>query len=257
VSDVEIDPRLYRDWWAVAVGLLVVAGVVVLRATAEFGVTAGIRWSVVAVAVGLAELGYLRRHLRRNHPEGTPAHPYSRLGIANGVTVVRGTCFAALAGFAVVRPDPAIVWVPAACYGVGVTLDLVDGAIARGLGRTTVLGEKLDMAFDTLGFLVAIVVAVAWGRLPVWYLSLALARYVFKFAVAVRERRGLPVRELPPSRLRRYLAALQMAFITVALAPFLSATTVYAVAPVVLLPSLVFFARDYLVVTGRVSAPTG
>lgn len=252
MTDVEVGSRLYRDWWVIVAGVLVVGAVAAFRATSVFGVSTGVRWSVVAVGVAVAELAYVRRHLRRNHPQEAPGEPYRRFGVANAVTVARGACFAALAGFVVVPPGGTIAWVPAACYGVGVTLDLVDGAIARGLDRTTVLGEKLDMAFDTLGFLVAIVVAVAWGRLPVWYLSLALARYAFNLGVAVRERRGYSVRELPPSRLRRYLAAVQMAFITVALAPLLSAAVVHAVAPVVLVPSLAFFVRDYLVVTGRV-----
>jgi CDP-diacylglycerol--glycerol-3-phosphate 3-phosphatidyltransferase len=43
-----------------------------------------------------------------------------------------------------------------------------------------------------------------------------------------------------------------MTFIAVALAPVLPYETVHAVAPFVLLPSLLGFARDYLVVAGHV-----
>jgi CDP-diacylglycerol--glycerol-3-phosphate 3-phosphatidyltransferase len=249
VSGIDLDRRLYRDWWAVLLLFGAVAAVAVERAATSLGFETASRWGVVAIAVGVAELVYLRRSLALNHPRGRPSEPYRRLGMANVVTVIRGALFAALAGFAAVRPTPSIAWLPALCYGVGVTLDLVDGRVARTVDRRTVLGEKLDMAFDTLGFLVAIGVAVLWGRLPAWYLSLGAARYVFRFGCWLRERRGLPVDELPPSKLRRYLAAVQMAFVTIALVPLLATETVHAIAPFVLAPSLAFFVRDYLVVS--------
>jgi CDP-diacylglycerol--glycerol-3-phosphate 3-phosphatidyltransferase len=135
-------------------------------------------------------------------------------------------------------------------YGGGCALDWIDGFAARRAGRTTVLGARLDMAFDTLGFLVAPVIGVLWGRLPVWYLSLSLARYLFKAGRGLRRYRGRPVYDLPPSRVRRPLAGVQMVFITVALAPVVPVETVRALAAVVLVPSLAVFARDYLVVSG-------
>ena len=56
--------------------------------------------------------------------------------------------------------------------------------------------------------------------------------------------------DLPPSRVRRPLAGVQMVFITLALAPVLPVGTVGLLAAVVLVPSLAVFARDYLVVAG-------
>jgi CDP-diacylglycerol--glycerol-3-phosphate 3-phosphatidyltransferase len=129
-------------------------------------------------------------------------------------------------------------------------MDFVDGLLARRLGRETVLGAKLDMAVDTLGFLVAPLVAVAWGRLPVWYLSLSAARYAFKFGCWTRRRRSLPVGDLPESRVRRPLAAVQMVFLTVAFLPVVPERAVWLAAPVVLVPSLAVFVRDYLFVAG-------
>jgi CDP-diacylglycerol--glycerol-3-phosphate 3-phosphatidyltransferase len=61
----------------------------------------------------------------------------------------------------------------------------------------------------------------------------------------------LPVYDLPPSRVRRPLAALQMLFITVALLPLVPTAVVHPLAAVVVTPSLVVFARDYLVVAGH------
>ncbi|WP_248895826.1 CDP-alcohol phosphatidyltransferase family protein [Haloplanus halobius] len=201
------------------------------------------RWLVVAGAVFAAVVGFAAYHL--DDPDDALAPP-------NLVTASRGGLYAATAGFLAVPPStPAVAWAPAACYGTGVALDLVDGHLARRLGRTTALGARLDLAFDTLGFLVAPLVGVVWGRLPVAYLSISAAKYAYRAGIGWRRRRGRPIGDLPESRLRRPLAALQMGFITVALAPVLPVSVVHPVSLVVVAPSLVVFGRDYLAVTGR------
>jgi len=125
------------------------------------------RWVLIAGLVLVYEVGFLAYHL----DDGTAV-----LALPNLVTLVRGGLYAATAGFLLVPPAPAVRWAPAVCYGAGVSLDVVDGRLARRLGWTTDLGAKLDLAFDTLGFLVAPLVGVAWGRLPIAYLSLSAAR---------------------------------------------------------------------------------
>ncbi len=169
---------------------------------------------------------------------------------ANAVTMVRGWLLAAVGGFVAVSPTAAIAWVPALCYGVAATLDQVDGRLARRTGTESTLGEQLDMAVDTLGFTVAPAVAVAWGRLPVWYLLLPTVQYLFKLGRSYRVWRDRPVCELSPSALRRNLAGLQMAFLTVALVPVVPTGPLAVVAAVVLAPSVSLFVRDYLVVAG-------
>jgi len=195
---------------------------------------------------------FLRRHLDRNRPEGGVT--LASLGLPNAVTLVRGFLYAGVAGFLFVPPgtlSPAARWLPGVCYGVGATLDALDGHLARWNGPETLLGRKLDLAFDTLGFLLAPLVGVAWGRLPAVYLSLSAARYCYRAACWWRERRGRRVGDLPESRLRRPLAAFQMAFIAVALLPVLPPRLVHPAALVAAAPSLLLFARDYLAVTGR------
>jgi CDP-diacylglycerol--glycerol-3-phosphate 3-phosphatidyltransferase len=173
------------------------------------------------------------------------------LGLANVITVFRGGLYAVVAGFVLV-PAGTLAWVPAACYGVGVTLDFVDGTVARTVGKETDLGARLDMAFDTFGFVVAPLVAVTWDLLPVWYLAISAARYVFVGSLRWRRFRGRHVYPLPDSDLGKYLAGVQMAFITVALVPATPTDLVFAVAPFVLAPSLAVFGRDFLVASGRV-----
>jgi CDP-diacylglycerol--glycerol-3-phosphate 3-phosphatidyltransferase len=205
------------------------------------------RWVVIAGVVLAYEAGFVVYHLDADRMGAALAPP-------NLVTLARGGLYATTAGFLLVPPStPVVRWAPAACYGAGVVLDLADGSLARRLGRTTELGRTLDLAFDTLGFLVAPLVAVAWGQLPVAYLSLSAARYVYRAGVGWRRRRGRAVGELPTSRVRRPLAALQMAFIAVALAPVGPASVIHPTAVVVAVPSLATFARDYLVVTGRLA----
>lgn len=240
--------RLRRQW-LLAAACAAVGVVLGWDALREFDMAIARRWVLPTTAVLGFELWFLTRHLDRNRTaEGRLCET---LGPANAVTLVRGGLYAAVAGFVFVPPTPAVAWLPGVCYGVGAALDWIDGRIATTIGRVTRLGATLDHAFDTLGFLVAPLVGVVWGRLPVWYLALSFARYVFKAARAGRRHRGRPVYDLPESRVRRPLAAGQMAFITLALLPVLPAPTVHVAATLALVPSLAVFARDYLVVSGR------
>jgi CDP-diacylglycerol--glycerol-3-phosphate 3-phosphatidyltransferase len=212
-----------------------------------------VRWALLAGVVAVAELWYCYRHLESNHPptsadETAEIERYQFLGLPNTVTLARGALFATLAGFAGVTPIYSIAWLPSLLYGTGSALDFIDGSLARTAGRQTVLGAKLDLAFDSLGFLIAPVVAILWGQLPMWYVLLPVTQYLFKFGRSHRRRRGLRVRPLPSSFVRRPLAGLQMAFITLALAPIGSARLIEILAVAVLAPSLIIFIRDYLVI---------
>lgn len=204
------------------------------------------RWLLMAGAVLAAETGFVAHHL-----DTDVLAPFS---LPNLVTLGRGGLYAATAGFLVVPPStPAVRWAPAVCYGTGVALDFADGLLARRLDGATAFGARLDLGFDTLGFLVAPLVGVVWGRLPVAYLSISVARYAYRAGLAWRRHRGRAVGDLPDSRLRRPLAALQMWFITVALAPVLPVSVVHPASILVVAPSLAVFARDYLSVTGRLA----
>jgi CDP-diacylglycerol--glycerol-3-phosphate 3-phosphatidyltransferase len=256
---------LLRRWWlATAVAALSVT-VVVVAATHTLSLAAGVRWLLVAIVPLGYTLWLLRRSLALNRPpaptDGTVADGglavSPTLGVANGVTLSRGWLYAGVAGFLLVVPpvDSAWRWLPALWYGGGAALDWIDGFLARRVGRSTRLGRRLDMAFDTMGFLVAPTVAVAWGALPVWYLSIAAARYLYRFGCWLHERRGHRVGDLPESRVRRPLAGLQMVVVTAALLPLTPASVAWPVATLAMLPSLAVFGRDYLVVTGRFGVP--
>lgn len=243
------DRRLEAEWLA-AVGasaLLAGAGAAILAGVA--GAAAAQHWLLVAGLVLAAELGYLGVLLARGDPGLAPK---GTLGAANVVTLLRGVLYAAAGGFLFVAPaSPAVRWAPALCYGAGAALDFVDGQVARRTGGPSELGERLDVAFDVTGMLVAPLVGVAWGRLPVWYLALSVAPFAFRAGQWWRRRAGRPVHPLPERPLRRRLAAFQMAFVAAALAPVVPASVVHPAATVALVPSLALFVRDWLAVSGR------
>lgn len=250
-------PRaLRRRWWLIVAVVAAATALVVSRVGTAFTPSTATRWLLAAAPPLGFVLWYLRRSLPLNYPpagEATTVPVRSTLGVANGVSVARGTLYAGVAGFLLVVPpaDSAWRWLPAIWYGLGITLDWVDGVVARSVGRPTLLGERLDLAYDTAGFLLAPLVAVVWGALPTWYLLIAAARYLYRGGCWLHERRGGTVRSLPPSRVRRPLAALQMVVITVALVPVTPMSIVHPAATAAMLPSLAVFTRDYLAVTGR------
>lgn len=244
-------PPLRRQWWIVAtVGLgWVASGAGVVAAT--LGFQAGFRWAVgAAVVVGFG-VATCRYHLPRNHPSGSPATQTASLGVANWVTLFRGGLLSVVAGFLLVEPRGLFIWIPALSYGVAVGLDWIDGRLARYTGQPTVLGARLDMAFDTTGLLVATLVGVRWGAIPVWYLLVPAARYVYRAALGIREYRNLPVDALPASRIRRPNAGLQMMFVASALLPVAPVSVVETAALLAVGVGLAVFLRDYLAVTQR------
>ena len=242
-----IDARARRHGLlAVELAALTLSGAVVFTAVSRFRPDALASATVhesagVAGVLWLGTVGYLFHSLDAVDAPGAPT-----LGAANSVTVARAALFCVAGGFVVAAPTEWVAWAPAACYGAGVALDRVDGHVARTVGRETPLGRRLDMAVDTLGFVVAPVVAVVWGQLPVWYLSLSAARYVYRGLTALRRLRGRPLAPLPDGGLSRHLAGGQMVFLTLALSPLVSPAVVFAVAPAALAPSLAEIGRAHV-----------
>lgn len=214
------------------------------------------RLITAVIAVGM--IGYVAVVIDIQTP---PRHSsiHHSIGLANSLTVLRGGFLAIVGGFVVVSPesDPLLAWGPALCYGAAVLLDWLDGIVARTIGQETDLGQRLDMAFDSFGFVVAPLVAVVWGQLPAYYLSLSAARYVYLGGKAWRRWRGQPVYHRLDSDVTRYLAAIQMVFITIVLFPTIPPEPVWLIAPVLLTPSLAVFIRDYLYVSGRLPVSSG
>jgi CDP-diacylglycerol--glycerol-3-phosphate 3-phosphatidyltransferase len=178
---------------------------------------------------------------------------------ATAVTLLRGWLIALVAGHLGLPPLQGRGLVSVGLlYTCAALLDGVDGRIARRRRQVTQLGARLDVVTDATGLVVAPLVAVRAGQLPPWYLALSLAYPLFRTALAVRRWRGRP---LFPERLRanpraRLFAGVQMAMVATSLYPVLPQALLWGAATVVMLPTLVLFAREWRTVTGAAGAPS-
>lgn len=187
----------------------------------------------------------------------TVGRPISRatgqpVTLATAVTLSRGAALAVFAGFLPVGlPTGRFAWLPAVLFALAAGVDFVDGRIARRMDSVTELGDRLDTEMDGLTVLFGTVFVVTVDLVPAVFLLVGVARYLFVAGIWLRKRRGLPVKPLPPSQLRRLLGGLAMGAIWLALLPVPGATVSRLVALAVFVPFVLNFCRDWLAVSGR------
>ena len=175
-----------------------------------------------------------------------------RITAATWVTIARGGARVLLTGFLFVpSPDGLVTWVPGILFALAAAVDAADGAIARWLDCESKRGERLDVEIDSLTVLVGAVLAVRYGVAPVIFVVVGVARYAFVAGIKYRRRRGRNVYDLDPSDLRRALGGAAMVVICLALLPVPGVSLSRLLAWIVLVPFLVNFTRDWLVVSGR------
>lgn len=243
--------HLQKQWWIVAgcAGLLVVAVYFWLQ---EGRLTPGraLQWMLLAALFLAVELLILRRNLHKNRPS-QDAPLRETLGWGNALTLTRGTSYALMAGFLFApRPGGLLDWLPAILYISAIVADYCDGYLARITHHTTLLGEILDIEFDGLGMLVAMVLAVQYGQLPGFVLLLAASRPLFLWGMKLRERWGLPNHPMTPSDERRIAAGLLMGFMGIVLWPVFRPPATHIAGVVFGGAVAASFLRDWLVVIG-------
>ncbi len=236
--------QLRIKWSGLAAASLVLLVVISINLQKAWSRTDGLRWLALACGISLYLFTTFWRALEENrHPEGQSLSP--DLGWANLITLARGLLLASLAGFLfTVRPPGWLAWVPAGLYLIASLADYLDGYLARTSGHETVLGEILDLSLDGLGVLIASLVAYYHGQIPVWFLAVGAARYLYLIVLRWRKHRGLPWYELPSSDNRRALAGVQMGFISVILLPVFKPPGTHLAASLFMLPFLGGFLRD-------------
>lgn len=216
---------------------------------------------LVSLLPGLIAAIYLQlrliSNLGSNHRYGEADRPFSTLGAATWITLLRGAAIVALAGFLPLAvlplpaPPQALVWAPGLIY-LGIALaDLLDGFVARRQHRQTELGQRLDIETDAAGLLVALLVAVTFDRLPAFTLLVGLAYYLFLFGIWWRRQRHLPLVTLQPRPYARIIAGFQMGLVGMALLPLFNPPFTSIATALVMTPLLVGFGRDWLVVSCR------
>lgn len=248
--------RQLTAWWWAAVGLCVsilLTGFLVFNQGRPR--PSAFLWFLQSIVVMGYVLGLLRYGLRWNyHPQRKILH--STFGCGTWLTIIRGALIAVLAGY-LFQPWPAsqflpgrLSWAPGLLYLSASILDNIDGRVARAVRQETRLGAFLDINLDALGLLIAPLVAIGYGQLPVTYLSVGCAYYVFTAGIRLRKKLSMPVVEPGPWRGARVIAGLQMGFVGIALLPAIKPPVATLAAYVMMIPLLGGFVRDWMIVCG-------
>ena len=180
------------------------------------------------------------------------------LGYATWLTLLRAGLIGTLAGF-VFQNTPItaeksnwLAWTPGLIYILAILLDYIDGYVARISRHETRLGEWLDTKIDALGLLVAPMLAVGYGRLPIFYIAVSFAYYLFQFGIWYRKKTGRSVIRLEPHPTKRMIAGFQMGLVALALLPVFSRPVMTIAALIFMIPLLAGFLRDWLIICGYV-----
>lgn len=211
------------------------------------------RWFGQTAGVWLYVLWKLRTVLPQNHRKQSSLL-FPTLGIGTHITIVRGLLIGALAGFLFLplSQHSWLRWVPGILYLFAISADYLDGYLARITDHETCLGTSLDMHTDALGLLIAPLLAVTLGQLPMFYLSAGIAYYGLNVGKKVRHLQGKPVFPVPPWPGARMLAGFQMGLVGAALLPIFSPSVLTVAAAIFLLPFLLGFVKDWLISCGRI-----
>jgi CDP-diacylglycerol---glycerol-3-phosphate 3-phosphatidyltransferase len=202
---------------------------------------------------------YLSGHLASNHRFFEKGQLFSTLGAANWITLLRAGAVVALAGFLplVIRSQGleisnTLTWAPGLIYLVISLADLCDGFVARRQNKETELGKQLDIETDAAGLLVATLLAIFLGRLPIIYILVGLAYYPFILGIRLRQKSALPVVALRSRPYSRIIAGCQMGLVGMVLLPIFNPKFTFVAAYIFMTPLLLGFFRDWLVVSCRI-----
>jgi CDP-diacylglycerol--glycerol-3-phosphate 3-phosphatidyltransferase len=208
----------------------------------------GAWWALKAGAVLAWLMGFLLANRRRLLEGENLNHLW---GAANLITLARGGLLALLAGFLFKPEAPGLRgWLPALLYTAAAAADALDGSWARRTGTSTRLGTLLDGELDGVGLLLAMALAVQYGRLPAAFLAIGLAKPAYTAALAVQRLAGGRAHELPPSYLRRRLAGFQMGLAAAFLWPIAGPPGTTLAQLLIGIPFLAGFLRDGLAAGG-------
>src|SRR5687767_2883261 len=148
---------------------------------------------------------------------GVLRHRSNRLGPADWVTLVRATLALGVAALVVHSfGAPAQVTILVTLSAVALTLDLVDGWVARRSNTVSSMGARF--AGEVVAFLILVLSVYVAPSTGAWVLAIGAARYAFLtagwFLPWMRE-------PLPPRYWRKVVAAIQGVVLTVAAADIL------------------------------------
>lgn len=181
------------------------------------------------------------------------SHPHDRFGAANGVTLARavanclliGLLAALLTGAEGVRDGwrAAAEWLFFVAAVVSLSLDGVDGWLARRQGLASRFGARFDVEIDALLLMTLAVAAWALDKAGPWVVAMGATYYAFLAArTAAPWLRG----DLPPSMARKAVCVLQGATLIALVTPFVQGAFATGLASFALAALWISFGRDIL-----------
>lgn len=176
-------------------------------------------------------------------------HPHPAFGAANLVTLSRLLLTSLFSGFAVEMlfaapgPSDTALWGAFFLALAAVSLDGVDGLLARRLGTSSEFGSRFDMETDAFLILMLSVAVFALNKAGAWVLLGGLLRYIFVVAGWLWPALARP---LPPSMRRKVICVVQTGGLILPLAPLIAPPIGALIAFAALLLLLYSFAADAL-----------
>jgi phosphatidylglycerophosphate synthase len=165
-------------------------------------------------------------------------------GLANQVTLLRAGLVCLIGGALLAGGSSSLLgWSLAALVAAALSLDAVDGWLARRFGLASDFGARFDLEIDALLILILAVLVWQTGRVGPWVLAIGLLRYGFVLAGCL-----LPwlLRPLPPSRRRQAVCVQQGLTLLLCLLPPVGTTLARFCAGIALLALLASFAADII-----------
>jgi phosphatidylglycerophosphate synthase len=190
----------------VAVGAVLIAGTLLLDALLPIG--SRHVWKAIGgyLLLLVPVFAFLRLH-----------RPHRRFGPANTVTLLRGAMVCLLASL-YGEPWGGLELLVACVAAVALSLDGVDGWLARLRGTQSRFGARFDMETDALLVLVLSLLAWQSGKAGPWVLAVGLMRYGFLGAALAWSWLSRP---LPESQRRKTVCVLQLIALIACVAPVL------------------------------------
>jgi len=204
-----INPALKPMQSELLIGAIILAALLALNSAFFHGPDAGlIGNAIVTTTVSASLYGVMALLLWRARD-----HAPQPFGWANRITLLRGVLLIWLAG-ALINPDSFDPWTVATVALLILSLDGVDGFLARRLQQASEFGARFDMEVDAA--LILLLCLLLAERLGAWVLVIGLLRYGFLMAMSVWPWLAQP---LPGSFRRKLVCVWQVASLIVALVP--------------------------------------
>lgn len=190
--------------------------------------------ALVAGAVYLAAAGIVAVGMRRHYPHAV-------MGACNTVTLMRVALTTAL--IAPLMGDAPAGWLVAAVAAISLTLDGVDGYLARRANLCSDFGARFDMEVDAALALILALHALAGSPVGAEVLVLGVMRYLFAGAGLIWPWIMAP---LPVSYFRKGVCVLQLATLIALQIPQMPPDTGIILARIASVALVWSFARDVL-----------